>query len=108
MLKILITRNQLRAANNKMTKHQEQVKEQLAEIIQALTALKEDEGVPKNVRIKIDTIIHELNENSELSLKVGKSLHSLDEISEDLNIPSFIRTQIWNISSMFEKLNQNQ
>lgn len=78
---------------------------QCEEIIQALTSLKEDEGVPKNVRNKIDTIILDLKDGSELSMKISKSLHNLDEISEDLNLPSFIRTQIWNISSMFEKLN---
>jgi hypothetical protein len=88
-------------SNNK----KEQVKQQCEDIIQALTALKNDDGVPKNVRSKIDMIITDLQDESELSLKVGKSLHNLDEISEDLNLPPFIRTQIWNISSMFEKLN---
>jgi len=89
-----------------MVKSKEAIKHQCEEIIEALTALKEDEGVPKNVRIKIDSIIRSLNDESELSMKVSKSLHNLDEISEDLNIPPFIRTQIWNISSMLEKLNQ--
>jgi uncharacterized protein len=88
-----------------MTKSKEHVREQCEEIIQALTNLKEDEGVPKNVRSKIDTIISELKDPSDLSTKVGKSLHNLDEISEDLNLPPFIRTQIWNVSSMLEKLN---
>ncbi|MGV8141340.1 MAG: UPF0147 family protein [Candidatus Woesearchaeota archaeon] len=88
-----------------MTKNDELVKQQCSEIIQALTALKEDDGVPKNVRSKIDTIITDLKDDSEMSMKVSKSLHNLDEISEDLNLPAFIRTQIWNVSSMLEKLN---
>jgi len=83
----------------------ESTRKQCDEIISALTNLKEDDGVPKNVRNKIDLIISDLRDESELSMKIGKSLHNLDEISEDLNLPSFIRTQIWNISSMFEKLN---
>lgn len=90
---------------SKMTKSKEHIQHQCEEIIQALTNLKEDEGVPKNVRSKIDTIIFELKDTSDLSMKVGKSLHNLDEISEDLNLPPFIRTQIWNVSSMLEKLN---
>jgi hypothetical protein len=88
-----------------MSKNKEHIKQQCEEIIQALTNLKEDEGVPKNVRSKIDTIISDLQDESDLSLKVSKSLHNLDEISEDLNLPPFIRTQIWNVSSMLEKLN---
>jgi uncharacterized protein (UPF0147 family) len=79
--------------------------ENLDEIIQALNTLKEDEALPKNVKAKIDNITLVLNEDSEISSRVGQSLHILDEIAEDLNIPPFIRTQIWNISSMFEKLN---
>jgi len=88
-----------------MSKNKEHIRQQCDEIIQALTNLKEDDGVPKNVRSKIDIIISDLKDESDLSMKVGKSLHNLDEISEDLNLPPFIRTQIWNVSSMLEKLN---
>ncbi len=88
-----------------MSKSKEHIRQQCDEIIQALTNLKEDDGVPKNVRSKIDTIISDLKDETDLSNKVGKSLHNLDEISEDLNLPPFIRTQIWNVSSMLEKLN---
>ena len=79
--------------------------ENLDEIISALNSLKEDEALPKNVKAKIDSINNILSEDSEVSSRVGRSLHILDEIAEDLNIQPFIRTQIWNISSMFEKLN---
>jgi hypothetical protein len=88
-----------------MSNNDKSTTNQCEEIIQALKSLKDDEGVPKNVRNKIDAIILDLKDGSELSTKIGKSLHNLDEISEDLNLPSFVRTQIWNISSMFEKLN---
>lgn len=88
-----------------MTKNKEAVRQQCEDIIQALTMLKNDDGVPKNVRSKIDTIISNLQDDGDLSEKVGRSLHNLDEISEDLNLPPFIRTQIWNVSSMLEKLN---
>jgi uncharacterized protein (UPF0147 family) len=88
-----------------MTKNKELIKQQCEEVIRALTNLKEDDGVPKNVRSKIELIIVDLSDETELSTKVSKSLHHLDEVSEDLNLPGFIRTQIWNISSMLEKLN---
>lgn len=89
-----------------MATKKEKVQEQLNQTIQALSALKDEDGVPKNVRAKLEAIISNLNEDPELSLKIGKSLHGLEEISEDLNLPSFIRTQVWNISSMLEKLNK--
>lgn len=82
------------------------LQENINEIISAVNALKEDESVPKNIKAKLDMILENLREECELSLKVSKCLHILDEVSEDLNIQPFIRTQIWNISSMLEKFNQ--
>ena len=84
---------------------QKAITAQCDEIIQALTMLKEDEGVPKNVRAKIDIIITDLKDETDISSKIGKSLHHLDGISEDMNLPPFIRTQIYSISIMLEKLN---
>jgi uncharacterized protein (UPF0147 family) len=88
-----------------MTISKLKLQESVGEISQVLNALKNDEGLPKNIKAKIDEIIIALADDTDLSAKVGKSLHTLDEISEDLNIQPFIRTQIWNVSSMLEKLN---
>lgn len=89
-----------------MTISKVKLQENINEIITAVNALKEDESVPKNIKAKLDIILGNLGEESEVSLKVSKCLHILDEVSEDLNIQPFIRTQIWNISSMLEKFNQ--
>lgn len=89
-----------------MTLTKLKLQESFNEIINALNILKDDEALPKNIKTKIDNIIIILSEECDLSSKVGRSLHTLDEIAEDLNIQPFIRTQIWNISSMLEKLNQ--
>ncbi len=89
-----------------MTISKVKLQENINEILTAVNALKEDESVPKNIKAKLDVILTNLNEECEVSLKVSKCLHILDEVSEDLNIQPFIRTQIWNISSMLEKFNQ--
>ncbi|GIU69696.1 MAG: hypothetical protein KatS3mg002_0932 [Candidatus Woesearchaeota archaeon] len=88
-----------------MTLSKAKLQEGISEVIKFTETLKEDDSVPKNIKLKLESIISILNENTEVSLKVGKCLHILDEISEDLNIQPFVRTQIWNISSMLEKLN---
>lgn len=79
-------------------------KEQISSIIEALKEIEEDLTVPKNVRSKINEIIETLQGEIELSLKVNKALHQLDEIADDMNIHSYARTQIWNIASSLEKL----
>ncbi len=78
--------------------------EEIDNIIDALKDIEEDSTVPKNVRSKIKEMIENLRGEIELSLKVNKALHKLDEIAEDMNLNSYVRTQIWNIASSLEKL----
>jgi len=77
---------------------------QIQDIIESLNILMEDTTVPKNVKIKIENIIIILKEEEDLSIKVNKALHELDEIADDTNLQPFTRTQIWNVVSLLEKL----
>ncbi|MBN1156121.1 UPF0147 family protein [Candidatus Woesearchaeota archaeon] len=77
---------------------------EINEIVEALNLLVDDPGVPKNVKTSVSKIIFILGENVDLSIKVNKALHELDEVSNDTNLQPFTRTQIWNIVSMLEKM----
>lgn len=77
---------------------------EVEEVIDALNELEEDSSVPKNVKRKISEMVKNLKSDKDLSLKVNKSLSDLDDISNDVNIPTFVRTQIWGVASMLEKL----
>tara|TARA_Y100000294_G_C8369924_1_gene262309 strand:- start:99 stop:356 length:258 start_codon:yes stop_codon:yes gene_type:complete len=79
--------------------------EQLNSILEVLKELSEDSTVPKNVKAKVLEVIEILKSSEELSLKISKALQELEEISDDNNLQSFTRTQIWNITSMLEKIN---
>jgi uncharacterized protein len=76
--------------------------EQVTGIIEALTELNSDSSVPKNVKSKIAEIIALLNKSDDLSIRINKALNLLDDISDDNNIQTYSRTQIWNIVSMLE------
>lgn len=78
--------------------------EELNQIIEAIKELLEDNTVPRNVKRKLETSKNILESNDELSIKVNKVLNELDELSEDTNVQSYTRTQIWNIVSMLEML----
>ena len=75
-----------------------------SEVTGMLEELKDDAAVPKNVKIKIDSIMGVLNGDSDTSIKLNKALHELDEIANDANLQSYARTQIWNIVSVLEKV----
>ena len=76
----------------------------LAGIVEALQELQEDNTVPRNIKTKIQAIIDILNDDTEKSIKVNKSLSELDEIADDVNLQQYTRTQIWNIVSMLETI----
>ena len=77
-----------------------------SQIINMLDELQEDTSVSKNVKTKIQAMKQELINTSEenLSLTVNKLLSDLEDLSSDVNIPMFVRTQIWSVTSMLETL----
>tara|TARA_Y100000310_G_C20692743_1_gene823412 strand:- start:1151 stop:1384 length:234 start_codon:yes stop_codon:yes gene_type:complete len=75
------------------------------ELIAELLEINSDNGIPKNVRLKIsDAILALQQEDKEDSIKANKALQKLDEISDDPNMPSYTRTQIWNVVSQLESI----
>ena len=45
-----------------------------------------------------------LLKEGDLELRKDASIHALEDIDDDPNIPMFTRTSIWNIVSMLESL----
>ncbi len=78
--------------------------DELTQVIEMLEELQEDSSVSKNVKVKIEAMKQELvNANKDnLSLVVNKILSDLEELSGDVNLPMFVRTQIWSITSLLE------
>lgn len=74
-------------------------------IITTMTELHDDNTVPKNVKEKVHDVIETLkDEKADISMRVDKALQILDEITEDSNLQSYTRTQLWNVVSMLEKV----
>lgn len=72
------------------------------DIIEMLQEIQEDR-VPKNVSKQVDDIIACLsNEETEDTTKIHKTLSILDDIANDVNVASHIRTMFWNITSILE------
>lgn len=73
-------------------------------VIDIIEELKDDSGVPKNIKDKLNSIVAVLKEDGDISIKVNKVLHDLDEVADDVNLEPYTRTQIWNIVSVLEKV----
>ncbi len=77
----------------------------LSGIIEVLAELGNDNTVPRNVKLKLSAITLVLENSSERSIKIDKALQELEEITDDGNLQPYVRTQLWNIASMLEKVN---
>ncbi|MAE42984.1 hypothetical protein CMO93_04380 [Candidatus Woesearchaeota archaeon] len=80
------------------------INKEIENVVAVLNSLKEDNTVPKNVRMKIEGAIKILNDDTEMKIKVSKVLSELEEIADDVNLQSYTRTQIWDAISVLEKV----
>lgn len=78
--------------------------EKIIGIVDMLDSIKLDNGVPKNIRFKIDEAIGCLNDCNckDDSLRLNKLLNQLEEITEDPKIPSYTRVELLNIIGILE------
>lgn len=74
----------------------------LQQAITELQELEQDTTTTKNVKTKIISTLKLLKEDTEVSIKVSKALHELEEITENENVQSYTRTQLFNIVSLLE------
>ena len=74
-------------------------------IKKAINNLLSDKLMPKSVVTKLTSVIEILgNEKEELQLRINKVQDILNEITEDSNLPAFIKTSVWNLAGMLETL----
>jgi uncharacterized protein len=81
--------------------------EQLSEVIDLLSSLESDYLIPKNIRFKIKNA-HSLllSEDHALSIRVDRSMQELDDVADDPNVPVETKTQLWNLFSKLEAIQQ--
>lgn len=84
----------------------EVAEDNLKRAIDILGDLQEDNLVSRNIKQKVTVMRSELEKsnNQDLSLKINKMLSDLEEISADVNLPLFVRTQVWHLTSILEKM----
>ena len=68
----------------------------------ATKGLLEDKLLPKSVIVKLNQVLEILQSKEEEQLKINKAQDILNEITEDSNLPAFVKTQIWNLAGLLE------
>ena len=74
-------------------------------VIPLIEQIVNDRSVPRNIRTKCEDSINILkDEKQDIAIRSSTVISTLDDISNDPNIPTYTRTQIWNIVSLLESV----
>ena len=84
------------------------VEDTLLPILEELNSIHEDTSIPRNVRLRIRDVMVILNTaETQLNLRVDRSLEELGAVAEDPNLPAYARTQLWGVLSLLESSPRN-
>ena len=81
------------------------LEETITQIRQQIDILLNDNSVPRNVKAAVDEAKKALDKKEDsYSVRSSTATYKIDEISNDINLPPYARTVIWNILSMLESI----
>ncbi len=85
----------------------EQNKESMKEAIETLEIVSGNQSTPKTIKKSISDLINDLNNNEySLSVRAANAISMLDDITQDPNMPSYVRTQLWQAVSKLEGIRE--
>jgi len=80
------------------------VREVVEKVVKLLEEVINDRTVPRNIREAVRRAKECLmEEGKDLAVRADEAIQILEEVSSDLNLPIYTRTQIWNAISMLEE-----
>ena len=73
----------------------------------SLNQLATSPSTPRNIRKSIAGLLEELkSEEYSMSVRAANTTSLLDDITQDPNMPSYVRTSLWQIVSMLENIRE--
>ena len=81
--------------------------ESLNNAINTLNQIATNPSTPKNIRKNISDIVEELKSDEySLSVRAANTISSLDDVTQDPNMPSYVRTSLWQAVSTLESIRE--
>lgn len=86
---------------------EKQNKESMKEAIETLQQIATNGSTPKTIKKSITDLITDLNnEEYSLSVRAANTISLLDDVTQDPNMPSYVRTQLWQAVSKLESIRE--
>ena len=84
-----------------------QNKESMKEAVDTLNQIVASNSTPKTIKKSITDLIKDLNnEEYSLSVRAANTISLLDDVTQDPNMPSYVRTQLWQAVSKLESIRE--
>ncbi len=84
-----------------------QNKESMKGAIETLNQIASNNSTPKTIRKSISDLIGDLTkEEYSLSVRAANTISLLDDVTQDPNMPSYVRTQLWQAVSKLESIRE--
>jgi len=84
-----------------------QNKEALKESMQTLEQIVASNSTPKTIKKSVTDLINTLKgEEDSISVRAANAISMLDDITQDPNIPSYVRVTLWQAVSKLESIRE--
>ena len=75
--------------------------------INTLNQIATNPSTPKNIRKNISDIVEALKSDEySISVRAANTISSLDDVTQDPNMPSYVRTSLWHAVSILESIRE--
>ena len=93
--------------NGTMVEKKNQNTETLNEAIKTLEELAVNPSTPKNIKKNLSDLLTELKKPEySVSVRAANAISILDEITQDPNMPSYVRVTLWQAVSALERIRE--
>ena len=84
-----------------------QNKQAMKEAIDTLNLMISTNSTPKTIKKSITDLVADLvKEEYSLSVRAANTISLLDDVTQDPNMPSYVRTQLWQAVSKLESIRE--
>ncbi len=84
-----------------------QNKESMKEAIETLNQIASNNSTPKTIKKSVSDLVGDLSkEDDSLSVRAANTISLLDDVTQDPNMPSYVRTQLWQAVSKLESIRE--
>ena len=84
-----------------------QNKQAMKEAVDILNLIISTNSTPKTIKKSITDVVADLvKEEYSLSVRAANTISLLDDVTQDPNMPSYVRTQLWQAVSKLESIRE--